>query len=262
VKRPPARGQTVEAQLPPAATVSEDVTRKLSIPLLIGLLCLALAGVAIAREAVGTPGNDVLRGGDGPDQLYGEAGADTLLALGGDDYVEGGPGADAIVGGPGVDLLIAGTRNDSVRGDAGRDSVYAGQGNDRVSGGPDGDTLLGQVGHDRLRGGGGPDRMWGGSGADRVDGESGNDYLTASAESLMDGGYDDDRIYLHNEGGVARPLADASGFATHGGPGNDSIDARDGRSSSVDCGPGSDRAYLDPGDRTRGCERRIERPRQ
>ena len=261
MKRRRSGGRAVEAQLPPAATVSEDVTRKLSIPLLIGLLSLALAGVAIAREAVGTPGNDLLRGSDGPDQLYGEAGADTLLALGGDDYVEGGPGADAIVGGPGVDLLIAGTGNDSVRGGAGKDSVYAGHGNDAVSGGADGDTLLGQAGHDRLRGGGGRDRMWGGSGADRLSGESGDDYLTASAQSLVDGGDDDDKIYIHDEGGSIPPLAHPSGYQVHGGRGSDSIDARDGRKSSVDCGPGSDRAYVDPEDRTRGCEQRIERAR-
>ncbi len=249
------------AQLRRAATVSGQVTRKLSIPLLIGLLCLALAGVAIAREAVGTDGNDTIRGSGGPDQLYGEAGADTLLAFGGDDYVEGGPGADAIAGGAGVDLLIAGTGNDSILGDAGRDSVYAGHGNDAVSGGRDGDTVLGQAGHDRLRGDGGADRMWGGSGADRLAGQSGDDYLTASAQSLVDGGYDDDKVYLHDGGGSVPRLAHASGYQVHGGPGNDSIDARDGRKSSVDCGSGSDRAYLDPGDRTRRCERRSESPR-
>ncbi len=255
-------GRGLGAQLRPPATVSAQVTRKLSIPLLIGLVCLVLAGVAIAKTAVGTPGDDTIRGSDGPDQLYGEAGADTLLALGGDDYIEGGPGADAIVGGPGVDLLIAGTRSDSVLGDAGRDSVYAGHGNDRVSGGPDGDTLLGQAGHDRLGGGGGPDRMWGGSGADRLGGESGDDYLTASAQSLVDGGDDDDKLYLHDEGGSVPSLAHPSGYPVHGGPGTDSIDARDGRKSSVDCGSGLDRAYVDPGDRTRACERRIESARR
>lgn len=238
------------------------MTRKLSIPLLIGLLCLALAGVAIAKTAVGTPGNDVLRGSDGPDQLYGEAGADTLLALRGDDYVESGPGADAIVAGPGVDLLIAGTGNDSIRGDAGQDSIYAGHGNDAVAGGLGGDTVLGQVGNDRLGGGGGRDRIWGGSGADRLGGGSGDDYLTASTQSLVNGGDDDDKIYLHDEGGSVPRLAHASGYEVHGGSGLDSIDARDGRKSSVDCGSGSDRAYLDPGDRTRGCERRIARARR
>ncbi|MDQ4071946.1 MAG: hypothetical protein M3088_03580 [Actinomycetota bacterium] len=237
------------------------MTRTLAICLLMGLVCLALAGVAIAKTAVGTDGNDLLRGSDGPDQLYGEAGGDTLLALGGDDYVEGGPGADALVGGPGVDLLIAGTGKDSIRADAGKDSVYAGHGDDAVSGGPDGDTLLGQVGRDRLRGGGGPDRVWGGSGADRLGGEAGDDYLTASAQSLVDGGDDDDRIYLHDEGGSVPSLAHPSGYQVHGDSGADSIDARDGRRSSVDCGPGSDRAYVDPGDRTRACERRIERAR-
>ena len=237
------------------------MVRKVSIPLLIGLLCFALAGVAIAKDAVGTPGNDTLRGSDGPDQLYGEGGHDTLEALRGDDYVEAGPGADLVFGGGGVDLLLGGTSHDTIRGDAGQDTVYAGHGNDRVWGGPDGDRLLGQAGHDDLAGGGGPDRIWGGTGADRLSGGSGNDYLTASAQSLVSGGDNDDTIFIHREGGsVARLLA--AGYELRGGLGNDSIDARDGRTSFVDCGSGSDRAYVDARDRTRGCERRIVGARQ
>ncbi len=238
------------------------MTRKLSIPLLTGLLCLALAGVAIAKVAVGTPGNDTLRGSDGPDQLYGEGGDDTLDALGGDDYVEAGPGQDTIRGGRGVDLLLGGTSNDSIGGDAGQDSVYAGHGEDRVSGGHHGDTILGQVGHDRLAGGGGPDRIWGGSGADRLVGGPGKDYLSASAQSLVDGGDHDDKVYIHDHGGSVRPLVHPSGYQVHGGLGNDSIDARDGRRSYLDCGSGFDRAYVDPGDRARGCERRVEGARR
>ena len=39
-----------------------------------------------------------------------------------------------------------------------------------------------------------------------------------------------------------------------GNEGNDTIDSRDGRFDSVDCGPGSDVVYADPGDTTENCE--------
>ena len=39
------------------------------------------------------------------------------------------------------------------------------------------------------------------------------------------------------------------------GPGNDVIDAADGRAESVDCGSGFDTVYADRHDRLHGCER-------
>jgi Ca2+-binding RTX toxin-like protein len=42
-----------------------------------------------------------------------------------------------------------------------------------------------------------------------------------------------------------------------GGPGNDELVAPALGGDFLECGPGRDIAYVSPGDRTRGCERRI-----
>lgn len=42
-----------------------------------------------------------------------------------------------------------------------------------------------------------------------------------------------------------------------GGPGNDTIHARDGHRDVIDCGPGRDVAFVDPVDLVRGCERVV-----
>ncbi|MCC6197279.1 MAG: hypothetical protein IT518_22720, partial [Burkholderiales bacterium] len=54
----------------------------------------------------GTPDNDVLVGGIGPDRLYGYAGSDTLTGLAGNDLLDGGTGADTLTGGPGQDTFV------------------------------------------------------------------------------------------------------------------------------------------------------------
>jgi Ca2+-binding RTX toxin-like protein len=153
-----------------------------------------------------------------------------------------------VLGGTGVDVVLA---------DTGNDTVYAGHGNDRVSGGPAPDSLLGQSGNDRLIGGDGSDRIYGGAGIDRLEGGPGEDQLMASAESTAIAGEDNVKIYLHDEGAAAGPVGDAVRYGAYAGAGNDAVDARDGRPSRVDCGPGTDRLYTDPGDRATG-ERRTE----
>jgi hypothetical protein len=90
---------------------------------------------------------------------------------------------------------------------------------DRLSGRGAAETIKGGRGNDRLSGGGGNDLLLGGPGADR---------LTGGA------GLDDFR----------------------GGAGKDSLNARDGKADRVDCGPGKDRAIVDPLDApVRRCER-------
>ena len=58
-----------------------------------------LAADAIALQAQGGPGNDILNGGDGPD---------TLLGGDNDDVLIGGPGVDTLDGGPGNNTVIQG----------------------------------------------------------------------------------------------------------------------------------------------------------
>lgn len=76
-------------------------------------------------------GDDLLRGGDGPDHLDG---------LAGDDTIEGGRGADTLTGSAG---------NDTLRGGAGSDLLMGGDGDDTLDGGPGSiDRLIGGFGND------------------------------------------------------------------------------------------------------------------
>jgi Ca2+-binding RTX toxin-like protein len=69
---------------------------------------------------------------DGPDNLVGGAGNDTVYALGGDDSLSGNAGDDLLVGGDGNDQLWGGEGNDTLQGDAGTNFYSAGTGSDEV----------------------------------------------------------------------------------------------------------------------------------
>jgi Ca2+-binding RTX toxin-like protein len=101
---------------------------------LAGALILCVSATAMAEEIFGTPGDDVINGGNGPD---------VIRALAGDDLVHGNNSRDEIYGGGGDDSLWA---------DKG--------GNEFQKGGPGNDKL-----HDFNRGGGGT--LIGGGGFDR-----------------------------------------------------------------------------------------------
>lgn len=85
-------------------------------------------------DALTGGGNNILRGGDGNDELYGyvndrlegEAGKDTLTS--------DGNGSNTLSGGDGDDTIYA-DRNDTVAGDAGDDKIYGGQGGNTIAGG-------------------------------------------------------------------------------------------------------------------------------
>jgi len=105
-------------------------------PLLIGIdLTETCAGRV--PTIVGTPGDDVLDGGNG---------ADVVMGLGGNDVVRGGNGNDVVCGGAG---------NDRVEGGNGTDVLLGGFGDDRLSGGNGTDTLIGGPGTDVLEQGNG-----------------------------------------------------------------------------------------------------------
>jgi CSLREA domain-containing protein len=90
-------------------------------------------------DIVGTPDDEELSGGRGPD---------VFLGLGGGDEFQGSIGKDRACGGPGDDLLIAGPGNDRFWGDAGNDRVKGESGDDLLSGGPGRDRLAGGPGDD------------------------------------------------------------------------------------------------------------------
>ncbi len=93
------------------------------------------------------------------------------------------------------------------------------------------------------------------------DGEAGEgDFIAADVESAF-GGSGNDTIRGNDLGGY---LIGGSGNDTitagkaedrvEGNEGDDVIDTRDGRYDSIDCGPGNDTLFADPGDGAENCE--------
>jgi RTX calcium-binding nonapeptide repeat (4 copies) len=106
---------------------------------------------------------------------------------------------------------------------------------DILKGGDEGDVIVGFAAKDRLRGFAGHDCLIGGTGDDQLEGERGSDRLTG--------------------GGGLDVLIDKHGInAFDAGSGNDYVDARNRKRERVNCGPGFDRARVDPDDRVRSCE--------
>ena len=85
-------------------------------------------------DALSGAGNNILRGGEGDDELYAYT-KDQLFGDAGDDKLySDGNGANTLSGGDGNDIIYA-DRNDVVAGDAGDDTIYAGKGGNTITGG-------------------------------------------------------------------------------------------------------------------------------
>ncbi|WP_141471683.1 MULTISPECIES: calcium-binding protein [Sinorhizobium] len=93
-------------------------------------------------------GNDVIKGGDLTNFLWGYAG---------DDKIHGGESWDQLHGGDGNDTLHGGADYDDLWGDNGNDTLYGGTYGDSLAGGDGNDTLIGGEGQDDLNGGAGSD---------------------------------------------------------------------------------------------------------
>jgi Ca2+-binding RTX toxin-like protein len=120
------------------------------------------SGVALAVTSQGGPGNDLVLGTDGTDELGGGYGSDTIMGLGGKDYLYGGdlwpPGSEAPppeVGPNNDDIMTGGTDNDV---------LWANMGSDRIVGGTGDDILL-----DGESAGGAYDILIGGTGNEVLD---------------------------------------------------------------------------------------------
>ncbi|HYH59460.1 MAG TPA: hypothetical protein VD790_09605 [Thermoleophilaceae bacterium] len=136
--------------------------------------------------------------------------------------ITGTAGADRIVGSSANDTIRCGAGKDTVSGGRGKDDIRCGAGKDKIKGGGGKDRLEGQAGNDKVGGDAGNDRIGGGSGKDRLKGNAGEDRLG-------------------------------------GGGGNDRLNTRDGTGGDhANCGENRgdlDRASVDTGDTTTGCER-------
>jgi Ca2+-binding RTX toxin-like protein len=71
---------------------------------------------------------------DGPQNVDGEGGNDSIEVSGGNDTVAGGPGNDILSGQRGDDTLDGGADNDTVEGSDGNDTVIGGPGVDKLRG--------------------------------------------------------------------------------------------------------------------------------
>lgn len=197
----------------------------------------------------GTPGDDILVGGDCADDIDARAGNDLIDARGGNDTVNGGDGDDHIVAGSGNDIVMAGAGADIVLGGLGDDTIWGGAGNDRLYGEDGRDTIFGEDGDDTISGGDGDDLMFGGLGNDNITGDLGNDRINGDdGNDILDGGLGND-VVLGNagldivRGGEGNDLlgGGADADSVRGEAGNDTIlgDA-DGANDSYDGGDGED----------------------
>lgn len=175
-----------------------------------------------------TSGNDSVTGDSSGEEMHGLAGNDTLRGRGGSDKLFGDGGNDKLFGDSGNDLLSGGRGADRLFGGAGRNVLLGGPGKDRLVIGGRGGIARGGSGSDNITGTGRRDLVWGGSGNDRINTGEGNDYINV--------GPGRDRV--------------------RAGAGHDVIHASHGGKTTVDCGTGTDTAYVDPADRwnTTNCE--------
>jgi Ca2+-binding RTX toxin-like protein len=159
----------------------------------------------------GSAAAETLNGGPGADTLGGGGGVDDLEGGDGDDTMDGGPGADLIAGGSGVDgasYLANGFQPITVALDAQPGDGEPFEG-DNVQ--PDVENVATGEGSDTLSGSDGANTMAAGGGEDYADGGAGPDVMQMGA-------------------------------------GIDVVRARDGVADTVDCGPSSDFAIVDPSD--------------
>lgn len=81
----------------------------------------------------GTPGNDVLNGGNG---------SSILIGLNGNDTLTGGNGSSDLAGDAGNDVLTGGNGGNTITGGTGNDTLIAGNGSNSLDGGEDDDLLV------------------------------------------------------------------------------------------------------------------------
>jgi Ca2+-binding RTX toxin-like protein len=97
---------------------------------LLAVAFAALTTVALAKETVGTSGDDLLNGTAGFDHIQGRGGHDEILGREGDDVLDGGDGNDELFGGDGGDTADGGEGNDQLDGRGGNDTLTGGPGRD------------------------------------------------------------------------------------------------------------------------------------
>lgn len=186
-------------------------------------------------ELYGEAGDDTIEAGNGDDTVYGGIGGDSIIGEGGNDTLYGGDGDDTIDGGYGDDTIYGdnvygesgNTGDDILSGGNGDDLIYGNDGNDTLNGNGDNDRLYGGNGNDTLNGNSGSDQLFGQDGVDTLNGNNGNDYLYGGAggdELNGDAGID----YLYGDAGNDTLNGGTETDYLYGGDGNDTINGDDG----------------------------------
>lgn len=169
-------------------------------PVIVGLNLVATCN-GLPATLVGTPGDDVLSGGNGNDVIVGMGGNDVIYGGNGNDVLCGNGGDDMLYGGNGNDLLEGGFGNDTLNGGNGDDTLNGSDGLDNLYGVNGNDTLNGGDGNDTLEGGNGNDWLDGGNDSDGLIGNNGNDVLTGGAAAdVFSGGLGSDTNTDFNPG--------------------------------------------------------------
>ncbi|WP_108817344.1 calcium-binding protein [Pseudovibrio sp. Alg231-02] len=185
------------------------------------------------ENAQGTNYDDVIRGNNGDNSIWGEQGDDVIRGGGGNDYLHGGLGDDLVIGGAGDDRL---------RGGKGDDVLYGYSGNDRLEG-EDGDDVIHVLNNDGdayqtiINGGAGSDEVYFSSpgplasvsvyldlgqarmgssnyaliSIEKIHGTNGYDYIRGNASGST----------LFGRGGHDTILGEGGNDTIHGGSGND-----------------------------------------
>lgn len=205
-----------------------------------GTVVLGLSGVVA--------GGDMIAGGAGDDELYGNvkitlslaikngetdiainAVGDFLSGEAGNDWIVGDKGGDALLGGAGDDILVGGAGDDNLFGDRNHTAPDAAWFINRQEVMLNYQTLFtgvnavadGVGGRDVLYGGGGVDWAFGGKGDDFIDGGSGADVLFGDEGSdVVIGGTENDVLVGD---GVTVAFEEQGADYLDGGAGNDTL---------------------------------------
>lgn len=191
----------------------------------------------------GNNSNNLLKGTNYIDNIYGYGGNDSLYGYNGNDYLDGGTGIDKMYGGINNDTYIVNTTDDSIYEnynegiDKIRSSVsyslsanvenltltgynningYGNKLNNLLYGNDKNNILNGDDGNDTIYGNGGNDTLNGGIDADQIYGGTGNDKLHGGlgADTIV-GGKGNDYIYGGDDPGYnTDEVPDYWGFPT------------------------------------------------
>jgi Ca2+-binding RTX toxin-like protein len=208
-------------------------------------------------DVAGGPGTDTVEMDSGDDTVHlddlandGPPGA--AINIHSDiEIVDGGAGGDNLFGNTNANTLRGGSSNDLLDGGAGDDVLEGGSGADDQSGGPGEDrvvysgTAAQTITLDDVRNDGAASELDNvHSDVEDVTAGAGNDQVVGSdAANVLDGGPNDDR--LEGRGGIDTFI---------GGPGADAIFARDGLQEQIDCGSEADSGEADTIDLLTDCE--------